>query len=158
MKNIDQLEYPIVPVYEFDISSCPITGKNRKIEAPELSINSWSIFLSCTIFYCDEDGNKITGVERLKPYQFRLKADNNAEGPWVDATTGERVEVTTETIEVEQGEEVIEKVIRVVPDNAITRYEFLLTILKSRQPIDITGLVEAFVANADDAPYKEFDI
>lgn len=141
MKSIYEQSYQVEPVYSIDISIDLITGKRRRIESPELSINSTSIYLQCTVFYLDGNGDKIIS-ERLKSYQKRLSADNKESGPWVNPLNGERYEIVDNE----------------VPDDAVLRYTFLKNIFNGNNPVHLKAMIESFVANADAEPYKEFDI
>jgi hypothetical protein len=133
--------------YAVEISQDPGAGnRDREIDVFELSINGTSIFLSCTVFFLDENGERVVN-ERNKPYEHRLYCDRN--GPFVNPQTGDRTDPIYDTDpESSSYGEII--------NGVVSRYVFLTEILPFPKQHNFTLYVHAiealemqFIYNAD---------
>lgn len=152
MKNITDFDTPNTPLWVMDISPDTQTGIARKVEASALSINSNDIHLPCLVYFVDVNGVKFEG-ERFKPATAHLICYNNSNGPFVDPLTGERIEPIRHEIK-DQEDIIIEVIEQAVPDNSITRYQGLISMLNN--PIVLETLVFGFIVSAD--ANGEFDV
>lgn len=73
--------------YSLEISPDP-TGRRREIDVVENSINKDSIFIQTSVYFLDEQGERINNAMN-RPYNVRIHCDKN--GPFVDPSTGNRL-------------------------------------------------------------------